>query len=347
MRKTQPKVSMLRAAVIGLGVGERHIAGYELDSRCEVSTLCDFDATKLAQVASRYPGKNLAHSAEDVLIDPGIDVVSIATYEDAHCEQVVAAVEMGKHVFVEKPLCLSSDELERIVCSLRAHPEVSLSSNLILRRTPRFMELKRQVEGGCLGDLYYMEGDYDYGRLHKLTDGWRGKIPNYSVVHGGGIHLIDLLCWLHGDLVDEVFAYGTKTFTEDTAFRGNDLVVALLRFRKGLVAKISANFGCVAPHFHRLSVYGSLGTFQQSHSGASYLFSRDPQISPTPINDDYPGSSKGDMLPSFIRSILDGTKPDVTAQEVIDVMSVSLAVEKSLSSGLPERVTYLQLGSDQ
>ncbi len=192
-----------------------------------------------------------------------------------------------------------------------------------------------------------MEGDYDYGRLYKLKDGWRGRIPNYSVMHGGGIHLIDLLCWLHDDMVEEVFAYGSKTFTKNTAFQGNDLVVALLRFKKGLVAKITANFGCVAPHFHRLSVYGSLGTFQQSHSGASYLFSRDPQVSPTAINDDYPGSAKGDMLPSFVRSILNGTTPDVTAQEVIDVMSISLAVERSLFTGLPERVTYLQLETDQ
>jgi predicted dehydrogenase len=148
---------------------------------------------------------------------------------------------------------------------------------------------------------------------------------------------------LYGDIVEEVFAYGSKTVTKDTAFLGNDLVVALLRFKKGLVAKITANFGCVAPHFHRLSVYGSLGTFQQSHSGASYIFSRDPRATPTILNDDYPGSAKGDMLPSFVRSILDGTTPDVTAQEVIDVMSVSLAVERSLSTGLPERVCYLQI----
>lgn len=112
------KPNKLRAAVIGLGVGEQHIAGYESDSRCEVTTLCDFDASKLAQVASRHPGKNPAHSAEDILTNPDIDVVSIATYEDTHCEQVVAAVETGKHVFVEKPLCLSFAELERVVHSV-------------------------------------------------------------------------------------------------------------------------------------------------------------------------------------------------------------------------------------
>jgi predicted dehydrogenase len=337
---------MLRAGVIGLGVGEQHISGYESDSRCKVTSLCDFDPVKLAQVATRHPGKNLTHSARDVIASPYIDVVSIATYEDMHCEQVVAAIEAGKHVFVEKPLCLSLAELERIVCSLRDHPQVRLSSNLILRKTPRFVELKRQIEAGCLGDIYYLEGDYDYGRLHKVTGGWRGKIPGYSVVHGGGIHLIDLLCWLTDDVVEEVFAYGNKTFTHGIAFRGDDLVAALLRFKKGCVAKITANFGCVTPHFHRLSVYGSVGTFQQGHSGASYIFSRDPHVSQTILNDDYPGAAKGDMLPSFVRSILDGATADVPAQQVIDVMSVSLAVEKSRVTGLPERVTYMKLEED-
>jgi predicted dehydrogenase len=338
---------MLRTAVIGLGVGEQHIVGYEADSRCIVTTLCDLDKKKLVKVASRHPGKRLVLDAEKVLADPNIDVVSIASYEDAHCDQVVAAVESGKHVFVEKPLCLTLRELERIVQAVKSNPKVKLSSNLILRKTPRFMELKRQVVTGCLGNLYYMEGDYDYGRLPKITDGWRGRIPNYSVVHGGGIHLIDLLCWLHGDEVEEVFAYGNKTFSQECTFLGSDLVVALLRFRNGLIAKISANFGCVAPHFHRLSIYGSAGTFQQGHSGASYIFSRDPKKTPIVVSDEYPGSTKGDMLPAFVKSILDGSPPDVTAQEVIDVMSVSLAIERSVSTGLPERVRYFPLGREQ
>jgi hypothetical protein len=53
------------------------------------------------------------------------------------------------------------------------------------------------------------------------------------------------------------------------------------------------------------------------------------------------------MLPGFIKTILDGAPPEITTQEVIDVMSISLAVERSLSTGLPERVTYLRLDTNQ
>ena len=51
-------------------------------------------------------------------------------------------------------------------------------------------------DAGDYGRAYYVEADYNYGRLWKLTDGWRGEIPFYSVVYGGAVHMIDLVCWL-------------------------------------------------------------------------------------------------------------------------------------------------------
>ena len=58
------------------------------------------------------------------------------------------------------------------------------------------------------------------------------------------------------------------------------------------------------------------------------------------MNSTYPGTAKGDMLPSFVKSILDGNEPEVSAQEVVDVMSVSLAIEESLQSQQPVNVNY-------
>jgi predicted dehydrogenase len=333
----------LSAGVIGLGVGEAHISGYEVDPRCTVASLCDIDEKKLKEVGSRYPGRKLTNDAEELLSDPTIDVVSIASYDTYHHEQIMQALKNGKHVFVEKPLCLFEKELNEIFSQLNKSRDLKLSSNLILRSTPRFLELQQRIQSNELGDVYYLEGDYDYGRLGKIVDGWRGSIPYYSVVHGGAIHLIDLILWLTEKKVCKVVAMGNKTVTKQTKFRRQDLVVALLEFEDGALAKISANFGCMVPHHHKLSVYGTRGTFEQSHTGAAYFFSRDPAVSSKGIESEYPGSSKGDMLPSFVKHILDGDTPDVTSQEVLDAMSISLAVEKSLGSGRPESVNYLEL----
>ena len=330
----------LNAGVIGLGVGERHIYGYETDPRCRVVALCDSNPTKLAEVANRHSGRKLTTDANEILNDPSIGIVSIASYDNVHCEQVLAAIANGKHVFVEKPLCLLDSEFELIVEALAANPSIRLSSNLILRRNPRFVELRRRIRASALGTLYYLEGDYDYGRVHKIREGWRGALPFYSVMHGGGIHLIDLLLWLTTGRIEEVFAYGNRIAAEGTAFRYNDLVVALLRFTDGKAAKISANFPSVVPHHHKLSVYGTAGTFEQAHTGAAYFHSRDPTAVSEAVTDSYPGAAKGDMLPSFVAHVLDGSEPEVSSGEVLDAMAVSLAIERSLADGRPEKVRY-------
>ena len=336
----------LNAAVIGLGVGERHISGYEADPRCKVTALCDIDENKLHEVSQRHPGRRLISNPNEILEDPTIDIVSIASYDDAHSDQVLKAIENGKHIFVEKPLCLNQQEFENISSSLKAHEKIHLSSNLILRRTPRFIELRKRITQGVLGDIYYLEGDYDYGRLHKLTEGWRGKIPFYSVIYGGAIHLIDLILWLTKSRVQEVFALGSRKVTEGTVFRHYDLVSALLKFESGspnsdgILAKITANFGSVVPHHHKLSVYGTEGTFNQGHTSAAYFHSRDPSADIEKVNDPYPGTTKGDMLPSFVKSLLDGTPAEISKKEVLDSMSVGLAIEKSLKTKKLERVNY-------
>ena len=326
--------------MIGLGVGEKHIAGYQSDQRCHVTMLCDTSRSKLSEVGSRHPDCSLTTQPKDILTSPDIDVVSIASYDNYHRDQIVLALQHGKHVFVEKPLCLFEDELDDIVRNLKINSNLLLSSNLILRKTPRFIELRERLHNDDLGIPYYWEGDYDYGRLHKITEGWRGQIPFYSVVHGGAIHLLDLICWLSRSQVKRVQALGGKLATHDTKFKRHDLVTALLEMEDGSAAKVSANFASVVPHHHKLSVYGTKGTFEQSHLGAAYFWERDPQSKPELVSTAYPGTAKGDMLPAFVKAVLDGTPPEITAQEVVDVMSISLAIEKSLQTQKPVNVNY-------
>jgi len=321
----------LRAGIIGLGVGEKHIAGYEADRRCQVVALCDVDADKLRSVGERHPGRRLASDPDELLSDPSIDVVSIASYDGAHYGQVMKALAAGKHVFVEKPICLFERELADIRRALAARPELRLSSNLILRKSPRFAELRKNVRAGTLGTPYYAEADYNYGRLNKIVGGWRGQADYYSVVHGGAIHMLDLLFWIFGERPVAVTAFGNSVATRGTAFRFKDCVISLLKFPSGLVAKVAANFGCVMPHHHNLTIYGTAATFVHDQLGARLYRSRDPGSDAQPVQDAYLGPAKGDMLPSFVSAILDGGEPEVSASEVLDTMAVSLAIEKAAS----------------
>lgn len=323
----------LRAGVIGLGVGEQHIIGYQAHPQCTVTAICDIDPVRLAEVAGRHPQARPLVDPAELLADPAIDVVSICSYDDAHHRQIVAALAAGKHVFVEKPVCLSFGELEEIRARLAACPGRLLSSNLILRRYPRFARLRTLIGAGRLGRIYQIEGDYNYGRLQKITAGWRGRMPGYSVMLGGGVHLIDLMLWLTGARVSKVAAFGSRLCTAGTSFHGDDAVVAILHFADGAIGKIAANFGCVYPHFHRLSVYGTAATFENDLDGGRLFLTREPGVAPERLDEPYPGVAKGDMLGAFVDAILGRGAPAVTTAEVFASLRVCLAIDEAARRG--------------
>jgi predicted dehydrogenase len=329
---------MLRVGVIGLGVGEQHIEGYRGADGCEVVAACDVDPERLAEVGERFDGLRLTEDADEILGDPEIDVVSIASYDDAHFAQVKRALENDKHVFVEKPLCQTEQEAAELHALLSERPRLKLSSNLPLRASPRFAELRGLIAGGELGRVYYVEGDYDYGRLGKITEGWRGTLERYSVFVGGAVHIVDLILWLTGDRVTRVSAAGNRLATEGTAFRFDDLVVALLEFESGLVAKVAANFACVHPHFHELKVFGTEGAFVNGIGDATLWRKGAEGPEPTPIDAAYPGAGKGDLIPRFIASISGGGEAEVSSEEVFRTMAVCFAVDRALEKGEPSDV---------
>lgn len=332
---------MLRAGIIGLGVGEAHIAGYHEHPGCRVVALCDFSDEKLSMARRKYPGMLITDNDREILHSPEIDVVSIASYDNYHYEQIMTALGCGKHVFVEKPLCLYESEARDIRQALRERPHLKMSSNLILRKSPRFIDLKRSIQSGRLGEIFHVEGDYNYGRLHKITKGWRGEIDFYSVVYGGGIHMIDLFLWLTDDPIVEVAAFGNGISSRGSSFRYNDMVVSVLKFASGMTGKVAANFGCVHPHFHALSVYGTRATFINGRGRALLFDSRDPNDEPLAVETEYPGAAKGSLIHSFVDAILNDGSPDVTAEDVFRALSVCLAIEKAARLSSVVRVEYL------
>lgn len=337
-------MSVLRAAIIGLGVGEQHIAGYRAHPGAEVVAVCDVDPRKLAMAAERYPELRRTTEAGELLVDPEIDVVSVASYDDAHYDQIRLALEHGKHVFAEKPLVLHEHEAIEVARLLREHPELRLSSNLPLRLSPRFVRVRQLIADGELGELFHLEGDYDYGRRHKLTDGWRGQIPYYSVMLGGGIHMVDLLTWITGLRISEVVAAeGNSMATAGSSFVHPSFVTALLRTDAGPLIKVNANLGCVSRHFHAVRIYGSEGTFVNGlPDGILFRPAPAPQEAvATAVDDPYPGVAKGDLIQSFVESILTGAEAQVTAQDAFASLSVCLAVERALAGGGPVNVEYL------
>ncbi|MBL4889266.1 MAG: Gfo/Idh/MocA family oxidoreductase [Candidatus Lindowbacteria bacterium] len=298
------ETNKLRAGIIGMGVGEAHIVGYEAHPDCVVTAVCDFDEEKLGGFRDKYPDKKVVSDANEILDDPDIDVVTVASYDNFHHEQIVRALKNGKHVFAEKPLVVYEDEAKEIRQLLAHNPNLKLSSNLILRQCPRFQNLHKMIQQGDFGEIYQVEGDYNWGRIHKITEGWRGKLDFHSAIYGGGVHIIDLLLWFTGKRVIEVFGYGTNIATKGTQYKFHDASDVVLKFEDGIIGKLSANYSCVYPHFHRLSIYGTDATFENRRGNALLYRSRDPETPPEEMTDAYPGAMKGDLIMNFIEHIL-------------------------------------------
>ncbi len=326
----------LRVGVIGLGVGMAHAQTISEFPHARLVRVCDLSAARCAEAASNFAGVERCARPDEVLAAGDLDVIVIASYDDCHAEQVLAALRADKHVFVEKPLCLRRDDAGLIRAALLDRPHLRMSSNLVLRASPRFAALRACIQRGELGDLFGLEGDYQYGRLHKLTSGWRGRTPGYSVTLGGAIHLIDLLEWLSSDRIVEVAAFGTNIASRGSRFAGADEITAAVRFAGGAVGRIGVSYGCVRPHFHGLTLRGTLATFVNDLPEARLYTSRDPTDPPLLICDAYPGVHKGALLMEFLRE-LSGAPPvgcgAVPEFDVFQSLAVAFAIDESVAGG--------------
>lgn len=337
----------VRVGIIGLGIGEKYFEALQNHSEAEVVALCDFSAEKRAKYEARFPKIRFYQEAQALISDTEVNLVCIASYDDDHYGQVLESLKAEKNVFVEKPVCQTWDEALKISDLLEKKPHLSFSSNLILRKSPRFERLKGRLIEGYFGDLFAIEGDYNYGRLHKITEGWRGSRSYYSAILGGGIHIIDLFVWLLGsDVIEEVVTYGNNIASRGSGFRFNDLAYSLLKTRSGVVLKLGVNFGCHYPHFHRFSVYGTEGSFENKLEGGYFYKGRDQECRTEKMAEPYPGTHKADLLLSFIDQMTKAKKAVIDIHEIFSGLAVCFALEKSMESGKPEPVKYF-FGSNQ
>ena len=335
---------VLQAAVVGLGVGEQHARALAAHPQVNLRWVYDHQADRMDRVIASLGAGHPAAGLQALLNDPELDLIALASYDHEHGRQVLDGLKAGKHVFCEKPLCSSEDELRAIRGALDARPDRHLACNLVLRAAPLYRWVRDAVLGGELGEVYAIDGEYLYGRVHKITDGWRGDDPNYSVFRGGGVHMMDLCMWITGQRPTNVAAIGNRISTRGTRFQHHDFVAATFGFDSGMVARVTANFGCVHRHHHVLRVYGTKGTFLYDDAGARLHRSRDPEqkaeavaLSPLP-------ATKGDLIPDFVASILDGSSSDglhpKTAHELA-VMSACLGADRALAQARPQTIEYL------
>ena len=214
-----------------------------------------------AQTIKNKFGFHYATTVEqEVITDPDIDVVVIATRHNLHCRQVIASLEAGKHVFVEKPLCLNREELEKIS---KTYTEVcgggnSLKPVLQVGYNRRFSPMAHELKA-------FFQGVREPLLIHYRVNA--GYIPPDHWVHdpqeGGGriigevCHFVDFLIFLAGSLPKQV---GAVALPNQGRYR-DDNVAVTLTFANGSVGVITyAANGDKAFPKERVEVFGGGAT---------------------------------------------------------------------------------------
>jgi predicted dehydrogenase len=279
-----------------------------------------------ARAFAAQHGFAVTTSLDEVLADPSIHAVVLATPHSLHREQVIAGAKAGKHVFCEKPLALSSADARAMIAACET-AGIVLGVGHNRRFWPAIRELKRIVDSGELGELMHIEGHNSNENSNRVQDGWRLS-PHESPgggMTGAGLHVLDTFTCLFGP-VRRVRAQVLSRKPEPAPLDTASAIYEFENGASGLLATIRAT-----PFYWRIHAFGTLGSAEvlgetelvRHHSGAK------PEHIHLP-----PADSLLSELEAFADAI-DGRAPfPVTPAQMLDTVEAFEATVRALETGL-------------
>jgi predicted dehydrogenase len=208
----------------------------------ELRWLCDALPAATARLDPHFPGVRVTTELDELLADPELEAVAVATHVPSHAEVALRALEAGKHCFVEKPLAASVAEAEQVIAAAREGRRVLMVGHL-LEYPPGVEELKRIADSGELGDIHYVYS-------HRLN---LGKLrTDENALWSLGAHDVSVVLRLAGEEPSHAQAVGESYMRPGV----EDVVFCYLRFPSGLAAHLHLSW--LDPHKERrLTVVGS------------------------------------------------------------------------------------------
>lgn len=331
----------LRVGILGYGsIGRAH---HRALAECEGAEVVAATRPRSADPAL---DSSLAwcESAEELIGRADIDVIAVCTPSGSHAAQAIEALQAGKHVVVEKPLCLELEAGERAV-------RLARSSGLLLsvisqrRFEPQNVHLRALLARGVLGRPILAEALVRWYRGQEYYDSapWRGTLAeDGGVLLNQAVHVLDLLCWLLGP-VDEVSA---ATATLGHEMEAEDTAVATLRFASGALGVVAASTATRPGLPAELNLFlerGAVGV----HDDRVVRWDV-PESVPRPPEAAGAGSGAADPAAvtalgharqwrDIVAAVAEGREPAVTGEDGLATAAVVLAAYASARAGRPAR----------
>jgi predicted dehydrogenase len=235
--------SRLGVGLVGLGYwGPNLLRGLIEQPSVDVRYICDLDEERLASFSRRYPGAAPTSRYEDLLDDPEVGAIVVATPVFTHYELAAAALQAGKHTFVEKPLAPSAAEAGELI-TLARERDLRLMCGQTFLYSPPVKEVKRLIETDELGDIFFISSSRVNLGLHQR---------DISVIWDLGPHDFSILLhWLE-EMPESITATGRDSIVPGIY----DVAFMSLRFPSGLVANVELSW--LAPSkLRRTAIVGS------------------------------------------------------------------------------------------
>ena len=248
----------VRVGMIGLGaISFAHEAGFsEMGDTCEIVALCDINQEEVDNRLGMYEGcKGYTHYQE-LLDNPQVDLVDITVPHDMHYEIAKAALEKGKHVLVEKPIAVISEQgAELIALAKVAGVKFSVAENT--RFVTAYLKAEEILKQGLLGDIWTVRTLIAGSEVHRIKDPnlWHGKLPYGGVILDSSVHNFYLFKWLFGGIRD-VLGFASKIVPEGEA-EDNGLILGQLA--NGAEFQLNTSCTMEIPWTERVEIYGSKG----------------------------------------------------------------------------------------
>lgn len=277
---------------------------------------------------------------KELLARPEIDVICITTSSGSHAQIGKDTLAAGKHLLVEKPICLLPEDADEM---LRIADEKGVKLGVISQR--RFednLQLAKQVvEEGKLGDLLYLEATTPFFRSQEYYDqaDWRGTYAeDGGALMNQGIHQIDLLLWFGGKVKT---VYG-KTATRTHEMEAEDVGVAIVTFENGAFGKIMSSTSLYPGYLPEVKIYGEKGSIQFQGSRIVNWSVPDVPEPEQPAEPNQMGTKNPldishefhkAQIADFIESISTGKQPLVTGEDGRASVDVINAIYESSNTG--------------
>lgn len=328
-------------AVIGTGyMARKHCEALTRHPDARLATICSTERSRgtADELKSRYGFANATSDYSAAIADSNIDIVFICTPDNFHSEQVCHALKAGKHVFCEKPLARTADDFHEIGKALAKSDRI-LQVGMNCRFREQYSRARDMVMAGELGSLTFLRGTYIVNvvaSVRRNEKSWWTDFPAgvFPFLHGGGIHCLDLLRWIGGE-VDSVFARaaGSELGRELKA----DIFSISLRFTSGAIGELLVAASAFRPNDFSLEMWLNEGSIL----GTKVFRRRADTVTPEPeeIKVEQKVIDIGLQFSDMLRAIETQTEPLNSFAEAEKNFRVLRAIEESVQSGNAVKTT--------